>query len=98
MFDRTVDTGGVRTFGWTRLAALVAAGVVSLALMLDPYVLQGVSLTRVHAGLPLLLLGVSGAYVHGFGFRPAHPISRAAVHPLIVLSLFVIGFVVLTGS
>jgi predicted membrane protein len=95
MSDRTAETEAVRTSIWTRAAALVVAGVVSLILMLDPYVLQGVSQTRLHAGLPLLLLGVSGAFVYGFGFNPANGLIRASIHPLVLLALFAVGVVAL---
>ena len=95
MSERTADTAAVRTSSWMRAAALVGAGVVSLALMLDPYVLQGVSQTRVHAGLPLLLLSASGAFIYGFGFRPANELARACIHRLALLGLFAVGIVVL---
>jgi predicted membrane protein len=95
MSDRTAETEAVRTSIWTQAAALVVAGVVSLILMLDPYVLQGVSQTRLHAGLPLLLLGVSGAFVYGFGFRPANGLARASIHPVVLLGLLAVGGAVL---
>jgi predicted membrane protein len=95
MSDRTADTATVRTSSWMQASALVGAGVLSLALMLDPYVLQGVSQTRVQAGLPLLLLSVCGAFIYGFGFRPANELARACIHPLALLGLFAVGIVVL---
>src|ERR1700722_14686187 len=75
---------------WARAISLVAAGAVSLALMLDPYLLRGFSLSRIHEGLPLLLLGVAGAFVHGFGYRATSSIMRALAHPL--LSWTLLGF------
>ena len=96
MHDRTADTSTAAMSGWMRSAALVAAGVVSLCLMLDPYALHGVPRARLHAGLPLLFLGVSGAYIYGFGFSPGNALARVFIHPLILLSFLVIGGVVLT--
>jgi predicted membrane protein len=95
MSSRGAETESVRISGWMRSAALVGAGVVSLVLMLDPYVLHGVSSTRLHVGVPLLLLSVSGAFVYGFGFRPANGLARATIHPLILLALFAVGVVAL---
>ena len=42
----------------SRALALSFASAVSLMLLLDPYLLNGVSLVRVHEGLPLLMLPV----------------------------------------
>jgi predicted membrane protein len=78
---------------WTRTVALAIASGVSLALMLDPYVLRGVSSSRIHEGLPILLLGVSGAFTHGFGFRPTSRIVRAFANPIAISSLLCVGAV-----
>jgi predicted membrane protein len=76
---------------WTRTFSLAAAGAISLVLMLDPYALRGVSLSRVHEGLPLLLLGVSGAFIHGFGFRPTIKVIRAFANPIVIWSFLIVG-------
>ena len=75
---------------WARTISLVAAGAISLALMLDPYLLRGFSLARIHEGLPFLLLGVAGAFVHGFGYRATSSITCALAHPM--LSWLLLGF------
>ncbi len=67
---------------WARAISLVAAGAISLALVLDPYLLRGFSLARIHEGLPFLLLGVAGAFVHGFGYRAASRFMRVFAHPM----------------
>jgi predicted membrane protein len=90
MSDRTVSAQSLPA-SWTRALALGVAGVVSLALMLDPYVLQGVSQTAVHAGLPLVLVGVSAAFIYGFGFQLRNRIARAFCHPLTITALLVCG-------
>ncbi len=87
-----------RASSWTKGAALAAAGVVSLGLTFDPYALQGLSPTRVHIGLPLLLLGVSAGFVYGFGFRPENAGARAFCHPATAAALFVVGALVLAAG
>jgi predicted membrane protein len=84
------DAGTEAASPWARAISLVAAGAISLALMLDPYLLRGFSLSRIHEGLPFLLLGVAGAFVHGFGYRATRSITRALTHP--VPSWLLLGF------
>ena len=90
MSEIRADVGATAASPWTRAISLVAAGVISLALMLDPYLLRGFSLSRIHEGLPFLLLGVAGAFVHGFGYRATSRIARALAHPM--LSWLLLGF------
>ncbi|MBV8474531.1 MAG: hypothetical protein JO107_07965 [Hyphomicrobiales bacterium] len=94
-FARRERGVSARLARWSKAIALAAAGAASLALTLDPYVLNGVSSARVHAGLPLLMLGVSGAFAHGLGFRPAQPILRGLLHPAVAWILFGAGASVL---
>ena len=74
-----------------RALALTFACAVSLALLLDPYLLNGVSLDRVHEGLPLLMLGVSAAFAYGLGFTSDRPIVRALLHPALAWALIGAG-------
>jgi predicted membrane protein len=90
MSEIHADVGTDVRFPWARTISLVVAGSISLALMLDPYLLRGFSLSRIHEGLPLLLLGVAGAFVHGFGHRAASTFMRALAHPM--LSWALLGF------
>ena len=76
---------------WARTISLVAAGAISLALMLDPYLLRGFSLARIHEGLPFLLLGVAGSFVHGFGYRATSGVTRALAHPMLSWTLLAFG-------
>jgi len=76
---------------WARAASLAAAGAISLALMLDPYILNGVSAFRLHAGLPLLMLGASGAFAYGFGFQPSSRFFRVALQPALAWALIAAG-------
>ena len=90
MSEIRVDVGTASGSTWARTISLVAAGAISLALMLDPYLLRGFSLARIHEGLPFLLLGVAGAFVHGLGYRATSSIARALAHPM--LSWLLLGF------
>jgi predicted membrane protein len=90
MSEIRVDVGTAAGSTWARTISLVAAGAISLALMLDPYLLHGFSLARIHEGLPFLLLGVAGAFVHGFGYRATSSITCALAHPM--LSWLLLGF------
>ena len=74
-----------------RASSLFVAGGVSLALTLDPYLLRNVSPGSIHAGLPLLMMGASGAFAYGFGFRPANRIACALLHPACAWALLVMG-------
>jgi predicted membrane protein len=90
MTEIRADVATATAAPWARTISLVAAGAISLALMLDPYLLRGSSLSRIHEGLPFLLLGVAGAFVHGFGYRAASSFTRALAHPM--LSWALLGF------
>jgi predicted membrane protein len=90
MSEIRAEVGTAAGSTWARTISLVAAGAISLALMLDPYLLHGFSLARIHEGLPFLLLGVAGAFVHGFGYRATSSITCALAHPM--LSWLLLGF------
>jgi predicted membrane protein len=80
-----------RARSWSRAAALAVAGATSLALTLDPYILNRASSASLHEGLPLLMLGVSNAFAYGLGFRPASRSMRAFISPVAAWALLVAG-------
>lgn len=84
-----------RLTSWSRAAALAVAGVTSLALTLDPYILNGASVARLHEGLPLLMLGVSTAFAYGLGFQPASKPICALIHPATGSALLVAGTMII---
>jgi Cyd operon protein YbgE (Cyd_oper_YbgE) len=88
---RPDGSGARHAIALGRAASLAVAGLASLALTLDPCLLNGVSATRIHAGLPLLMLGVSGAFACGLGFQPSGRISRALVQPALAWALLGAG-------
>jgi predicted membrane protein len=76
---------------WARAFELAAVGAISLALTLDPYILGGVSSSRVHAGLPVLMLGVSSAFADGLGFSASSRLMRTLFHPALAWALIGVG-------
>ena len=73
------------------VASLAAAILLSAMLLVYPRIL-GTGLGPVeHAVLPLLLLGVSGAFVSGVGYRPDHRVARAVLSPAASWCLMGIG-------
>ncbi|MDQ0469819.1 cyd operon YbgE family protein [Labrys wisconsinensis] len=83
---------------WTRALSLMAAGGVSLLLLLYPYALHGVPNGRVHAGLPLLMLGAAGLFAHGLGFAARTGPARLVLHPALAWLLFGAGAAVIAGG
>jgi hypothetical protein len=86
MTDRSEKTLARPASVGMRALALGVAALISLALTLDPYLLSHVPATRMHEGASLLMLGVSGAFVFGFGFAPANRLARAALHPAAIFA------------
>ncbi len=64
-----------------RRASLLLAVIVSLVLVAYPYVLGRLLSPAVHAVLPVLLLSVCGAFVHGLGYVPESPRLRRMISP-----------------
>lgn len=54
----------------TRYASFGIGPLVSLCVMLFPFLLHTVPGDRLHAGLPLAMLGVAGTFVHGTSQNP----------------------------
>lgn len=79
----------------SRVASLTAAFALSAALLLYPRVLGPCLGPVEHAVLPLLLLGVSGAFVSGLGYRPDNRAARVVLSPAVSWGLMGIGIAVL---
>lgn len=79
----------------SRFASLVAATAVTALLMLFPFVL-GTEISALNRlGLFALLFGVSGAFVHGFGYAPERAAWRLLFSPAAAWSLMLAGAVCL---
>lgn len=78
-----------------RAASLLVALGLSGGLLLYPRVLGNHLGPLEHAVLPLLLLGVSGAFVVGLGYRPDNRLARVVLSPAASWGLMALGVVVL---
>jgi predicted membrane protein len=78
-----------------RTASFAAALAASLALMLFPFLLRQVPEIRLHAALPVMLLGVAGAFIHGVGFTPDNRLLRVLFGPACAWALMVGGALVM---
>ncbi len=74
-----------------RTASFATALAASLALMLFPFLLRHVPETRLHSALPILLLGVAGAFVVGVGYRPDNRLLRVLFGPACAWTLMAGG-------
>jgi predicted membrane protein len=50
--------------------------------MLFPFLLRYVPPGRLHAALPVALIGVAGAFVYGIGYSPDHRLLRILFGPV----------------
>lgn len=67
----------------------------SVSLMLFPFLLHGVPGTRLHTGLPIMMLGVAGTLVYGIGYIPDNKALRFLFSPLCAWALIIAGGFVL---
>ena len=74
-----------------RAASFAAALAVSVALMLFPFLLRHVAEARLHTALPVLMLGVAAAFVHGIGYRPDGALLRILFGPACAWALMLAG-------
>lgn len=79
-----------------RYVSFIVGLVASLMLMLFPFVLHQVSGARLHSGLPILMLGVAGTFVHGVGYVPDNKFLRILFGPVCSWTLILIGGLLLS--
>ena len=75
----------------TRILSLAAAGLFSLVILVDPYLLAKVPSWRLHTGLPIAMLGGAGLFMHGLGFVPRTWVLRILFHPATAWLFFTAG-------
>jgi len=63
--------------------------------MLFPFLLRDVPPGRIHAILPVMLLGVAGAFVYGIGYSPDNRLLRMLFGPICAWSMIVGGALLL---
>lgn len=83
--------GGASPGSSARWVSLLLAVGISGTLLIFPYLLGSPPSSRVHALLPFLLFGVSGAWVHGLGFVPARQLWRILFGPPVVWPLIAVA-------
>ena len=80
---------------FSRALSLTVAAVLSLVLMIYPYALGHTMDWVTRTALPLLLFGVSGAFVHGIGYEPDNRFLRALFGAPVAWILIVLGIALL---
>ncbi len=89
MNNRPEKTGMLH--GLARAASLVAAALIAAVIVLYPRLIAQTAADVPHGFLVVALLGMSFAWVHGFGFVPENRFLRIAFSPLIAWPLMAIG-------
>jgi predicted membrane protein len=80
---------------FSRVISLAAAFSLSFLLLIYPYAL-GTTISRAsHVALPILLLGVSGAFVHGVGYEPDNRLLRLLFGAPLAWALIALGIILL---
>lgn len=75
----------------SRAFSLALALGTSFVLLLLPFLLTRRMNASAHIVLPFMLLGVSGAFVHGLGFKPRAPLWRWIFAPYVGWILIIGG-------
>ncbi len=77
--------------GLARVVSLLAAITVVAVVVLYPRLIAEDSTSVPHGFLALLMMGMSAAWVHGFGFVPQNRILRVLFSPLVAWPVILIG-------
>ena len=74
-----------------RAASLLAAALVAAVVIFYPRLVAEDTASVPHGFLVLMLMGMSAAWVHGFGFVPENRILRALFSPFVFWPVMLIG-------
>ena len=77
--------------GLARAVSLLAAVAVAAVIILYPRLVAEDSASVPHGFLVVLLMGMSAAWVHGFGFVPENRILRVLFSPIVAWPVMIIG-------
>ena len=77
--------------GLARAVSLLAAVAVAAVIILYPRLVAEDSASVPHGFLVVLLMGMSAAWVHGFGFVPENRILRVLFSPVVAWPVMLIG-------
>ncbi len=83
-------TGGLAA-RLSRVASLAAACAIVAVIVLYPRLIAADAASVPHGFLALLLMGMSAAWVHGFGFVPERRVLRVVFSPLVAWPLIALG-------
>ncbi|MDI1301354.1 MAG: cyd operon YbgE family protein [bacterium] len=83
------------TSPWLRALSLLLAVPLALLLLIHPGAMLPADGHYSHPLLMLVMLGVSGGFVHGVGFRPELRAWRVLFGPLLAWPLLLTGYVLL---
>lgn len=77
--------------GLARAVSLIAAIAVAAVVIFYPRLVAEDTASVPHGWLVLLLMGMSAAWVHGFGFIPENRILRVLFSPVVAWPVMAIG-------
>jgi predicted membrane protein len=78
-----------------RTASFLTALAMGVTLRLFPFLLRYVPTDRLQTALPIALLGVAGALVHGIGYQPDSRLLRTLFGPVCAWSMIAVGILLL---
>lgn len=84
------ESGGALRFA-ARLVSLLAAAAIVAVIVFYPRLIAQTAVDVPHGFLVLMLIGMSFAWVHGFGFVPEHRLLRPLFTPLAAWPLMLLG-------
>lgn len=87
--------GWLWTAVWPRVLSLALAVPMALLLLIHPAAMLGKDGHYSHALLMLVMLGVSGGFVHGVGFKPELKVWQFLFGPLLAWPLLLMGYALL---
>lgn len=76
---------------WLRVVSLLAAAAIVAIIVVYPRLVAETSSEVPHGFLAVLLIGMSFAWVHGFGFIPKNRLLQTAFSPLVAWPVITLG-------
>ncbi|HIE0070022.1 TPA: cyd operon YbgE family protein [Pseudomonas aeruginosa] len=80
---------------WSRIASLLLAVPLALVLLIHPALMLDARGGYSHGLLMLVMLGVSGGFVHGVGFDPRARLWALLFGPTVAWPLMLLGYTLL---
>lgn len=93
-----VNNSWLWTAIWPRALSLLLATPMALLLLIHPAAMLGKDGHYSHSLLMLVMLGVSGGFVHGVGFQPVLRLWRIVFGPLLAWALMLMGYALLVRA